>query len=208
MLTVITLPALGKAQKILLSLPVGLQKQEVLIPDDNPLTAEKIALGKQLFFDVRWSKGQTVSCASCHNPQYGWSDPRPFSLDHTGMPTRRLAPTIINRVFSKVQGWPGHRESIEAMLEQIPFTSAEAIAQNLQSLRAYQEQFQRVFETEVTAAGVAQAIAASMRTILSENSLMTASRPVTEKPLHQQRSVGMPCSRARPSVQSAIAAPL
>jgi cytochrome c peroxidase len=82
-----------------------------VIPDDNPITPEKVALGKQLFFDRRWSKGRTVSCSSCHDPAKGWSDDRRVSLDRDGKPTRRHAPTIINRAFARLEGWGGHRES-------------------------------------------------------------------------------------------------
>jgi Di-haem cytochrome c peroxidase len=48
-----------------LRLPLGLQEQAAYIPDDNPLTPEKIALGKQLFWDKRWSRNGTVACVSC-----------------------------------------------------------------------------------------------------------------------------------------------
>src|SRR5204862_8100047 len=136
----------------------------------NPLTQEKIDLGKQLFFDRRWSNTRTVSCASCHQPQRGWSDDRRLSADHEGKPTRRHAPTIINRAFSTLEGWAGHRSSTEDLVIQLPFTSAEAIAGNLAPVTAYKVQFQRVFGTGVTAEGVAKSIAAFQRTLLSGNS--------------------------------------
>jgi cytochrome c peroxidase len=98
-----------------------------------------------------------VACADCHRPEHGWSDPRPFSLDHDGQPTARHSPTLINRLFSEVQGWSGHRTSLEALLSQLPFTSPEPIVQHLGTIKGYQEQFRRVFATDVTAAGAAQA---------------------------------------------------
>jgi cytochrome c peroxidase len=164
------MPPLG-AQEALdtLQLPLGLSARFAFIPPENPLTAVKVALGQQLFWDRRWSKTGTVACVDCHQPDHGWSDPRPFSLDHAGKPTARHAATIINRLFSEVQGWPGHRPSIEALLYQLPFTSPEAVVQNLGAIKDYQEQFQRVFGTAVTAKGVAQALAAYTRTILSGN---------------------------------------
>jgi cytochrome c peroxidase len=147
-----------------------LDEHAFIIPEDNPMTPEKIGLGKQVFFDRRWSKGQNVSCSSCHNPRKGWSDDRPFSVDHDGKPTPRHAPTIINRGFSRVEGWAGHRESTEELLVKLPFTSPETIARNLASVKGYQAQFERVFGTKVTADGVAKAVAAYQRTILSGNS--------------------------------------
>lgn len=54
------------AAEFKLTLPLGLQEQAAWMPDDNPLTPEKIALGKQLFWDKRWSRNGTVACVSCH----------------------------------------------------------------------------------------------------------------------------------------------
>ena len=53
-------------------LPLGLKP--VPVPADNPLTPEKVELGKQLYFDPRLSCDDTVSCASCHDPKKGWSN--------------------------------------------------------------------------------------------------------------------------------------
>ena len=88
-------------------LPLGLDRQAAMIPDDNPMTAEKIALGKQLFWDKRWSRDGTVACVSCHLPEHGWSDPRHRSVHVGGQPTLRHSPTLVNRVFSDRQGWTG-----------------------------------------------------------------------------------------------------
>ena len=53
-------------------IPVGLDKVD--IPEDNPMTADKVALGKLLYFDTRLSKDNTISCATCHDPQKGWAE--------------------------------------------------------------------------------------------------------------------------------------
>jgi cytochrome c peroxidase len=158
------------AQTLRLAIPLGLDERALIVPEDNALSAEKIALGKQLFFDRRWSKNRSVSCASCHDPSKGWSDERRFSLDHEGKPTARHAPTVINRGFSRVEGWIGHRGSTEELLLNLPFTSPETVAANLATVKDYERQFQRVFGTGVTAESVAKAIAAYQRTILSGNS--------------------------------------
>src|SRR5262247_2304961 len=131
------MPPLG-AQGTLdtLQLPLGLSARFAFIPPENPLTAAKVALGQQLFWDRRWSKTGTVACVDCHRPDHAWSDPRQFSLDHAGQPTARHTSTIINRLFSEVQGWAGHRPSLEALLYQLPFTSPEAVVQNLGAIKA------------------------------------------------------------------------
>jgi hypothetical protein len=94
--------AVGAAE-FRLKLPRGLQEQAAYVPDDNPLTLEKIALGKQLFWDKRWSRNGTVACVSCHDPGHGWADPRQFSLRFDGKPTPPHSPTLVNRLFSDTQ---------------------------------------------------------------------------------------------------------
>src|SRR5262249_45579696 len=73
----------AKAQEKL-KLPLGLQGDAAFIPDDNPQTPEKIALGKMFFWDKRHSASGTVACVSCHQPNHGWSDPRQFSINFAG----------------------------------------------------------------------------------------------------------------------------
>ena len=80
-------------------LPLGLDPDATFIPDDNPMTPEKIALGKKFFWDKRWSANSTVACVSCHPPDHGWSDPRQFSITFASKPTPRHAPTLVNRLI-------------------------------------------------------------------------------------------------------------
>jgi cytochrome c peroxidase len=150
-------------------LPLGLQEQAAFIPDDNPLTPEKIALGKQLFWDKRWSRNGTVACVSCHDPNHGWADPRRLSTRWDGTATPRHSPTLVNRLFSDVQQWAGTRASLEDQVVKASDQTPELLVKNLGGLRGYQAQFQKVFGSELTPAGVAKAIAAYERTILSGN---------------------------------------
>lgn len=152
-----------------LTLPLGLQEQAAWIPDDNPLTAEKIALGKQLFWDKRWSRNGTVACVSCHDPNHGWADPRWFSARFDGKPTPRHSPTVANRLFSVEQQWAGTRASLEDQAIKASDQSPELLVKNLGGIKGYQEQFRRVFDTGVTPEGVAKVIAAYERMILSGN---------------------------------------
>src|SRR5712691_5817294 len=106
-------PGWARAVDFKLKLPTGLQEDAAEIPDDNPISPEKIALGKKFYWDKRWSVSKTVACVSCHRPDHGWSDPRTFSTDFAGKPTPRHAPTIVNRLFSDRQHWTGQRASLE-----------------------------------------------------------------------------------------------
>jgi cytochrome c peroxidase len=153
-----------------LQLPLGLAERFAYIPGDNPLTPDKVAFGKQLFWDKRWSRSGTIACVSCHQPDHGWSAPQQFSLDFAEKPTARHTPTIINRLFSVQQHWTGRRASIEDQTMQGRDQTPELVVKNLGAVKAYQEQFQKVFATDFNSEGVAKAIAAYVRTILSGNS--------------------------------------
>jgi cytochrome c peroxidase len=153
-----------------LALPAGLQEDAAQIPDDNPITPQKIALGKKFFWDKRWSASGTVACVSCHRPDHGWSDPRRFSMDFAGQPTPRHAPTIINRLFSDEQHWSGLRPSLEEQAGLDVNRSDEKVMQQLGSIPSYRTEFRAVFGRDFDPAGVAQAIAAYVRTILSGDS--------------------------------------
>ncbi len=159
----------AEASDFVLRLPLGLQEQAAWIPDDNPLTAEKIALGKQLFWDKRWSRNGTVACVSCHDPGRGWADPRQFSARFDGNPTPRHSPTLVNRLFSVEQQWAGTRASLEDQAAKASDQLPELLVKNLGAIRGYQEQFRRVFDSDVTPEGVARAISAYERMILSGN---------------------------------------
>ncbi|MEX2176882.1 MAG: cytochrome c peroxidase [Pirellulaceae bacterium] len=151
--------------------PLGLKP--VPVPEDNPLTAEKIELGKQLFFDPRLSCDETVSCASCHDPKKGWSNGEAVA---TGVRTQkggRSAPTIINSAYSELQFWDGRALMLEGQaLGPIQNSiemdhKLEDCVLKLNAIDGYREQFQKVFGTDVTSDGIAKAISAFERTILS-----------------------------------------
>src|SRR5206468_6799848 len=88
-----------------LKLPLGLARESMVIPPDNPLTEEKVRLGKRLFFEKNLSSDSTISCASCHIPEKGFADPNQFSTGVGGKKGNRQAPPAINRVFSAAQFW-------------------------------------------------------------------------------------------------------
>ena len=153
-----------------LKLPPGLQESAAFIPDDNPLTPEKIALGKQFFWDKRWSRNGTVACVTCHEPTHGWGDPRQFSARWDGTPTSRHSPTLVNRLFSDAQQWTGQRTSLEDQAIKASDQSPELLVKNLGAIPYYQQQHRKIFGTDLNPEGVAKAIAAYERTILSGNS--------------------------------------
>ncbi len=166
----LVLPAGAQESGYKVKMPLGLDESAAYIPDDNPLTPEKIALGKEFFWDKRWSYNGTVACESCHQPDHGWSDPLQFSIHANGKPTPRRAPTIINRVFSKRQLWTGLRASLEDQAIKDSNRTDEMVVQHLGAIPAYRQEFRKVFGTDLNPDGVAKAIAAYVRVILSGNS--------------------------------------
>ena len=59
-----------------IEVPLGLQREVMYLPSENEVTAMKVELGKQLFFDPRLSRDRSVSCASCHDPELAITDDR------------------------------------------------------------------------------------------------------------------------------------
>ena len=85
---------------ITLVIPLGLDLY-LPVPEDNPLTAEKIELGRQLFFDRRLSRDGSLSCASCHQPGRAFADGRAIAVGVDGRQGRRNAPALINRGYGR-----------------------------------------------------------------------------------------------------------
>jgi cytochrome c peroxidase len=161
-----------------MDLPLGLQADAAYVPEDNPLTKEKIELGKLLYFDPRISKDGTVSCATCHNPFHGFADPKRTSAGVGGSLGGRNSPTVINRLFSKEQFWDGRAEDLEGQAHgpmtnpvEMAMPSHEQVVKNISLIRGYRPYFENTFGTnEVTIKKIAQALASYERTVLSGNS--------------------------------------
>jgi cytochrome c peroxidase len=94
-----------------IAVPLGLPP--LPISAGNPPTAETIALGRRLFYDMRLSVDDTLSCASCHNPQLDFTDGRRVALGVRGQSGTRNTPTILNAVYNPEQFWDGRSPSLE-----------------------------------------------------------------------------------------------
>ena len=142
-------------------------------PKDNPSSAEKIALGKQLYFDGRLSADNKVSCATCHDPAKGFSNGEQYATGVEGKQGGRNSPTVINSALQQFQFWDGRAKSLEDQVLgpiQNPIEmnmTLEALVAKLNAIAGYRQAFQEVFGTDVTSAGIAKSIAAYERTILS-----------------------------------------
>jgi len=152
---------------------------EAVIPEDNPLTQEGIALGKKLFYDTRLSIDNSVSCAGCHKPQEGFSDARAVSIGFNGEAGFRNSMPLINLAFNYFGNfnWDGSAATLEEQLEG-PITSEIEMNNNWPNLTAtlqadpdYALQFEQAFNvTTISKTEITKALAQFLRTMVSGNS--------------------------------------
>jgi cytochrome c peroxidase len=162
------------AETFEVQVPLGLPP--LPIPDDNPMTEAKVELGKMLYFDKRLSADGTISCATCHDPEMAWTEHKATSEGIGGLFGDRNSPTVINSAYATVQFWDGRAATLEEQALgpiENPIEmghTLDAMVATLSELDGYTSKFQEVFGTGVTEDGIAKAIAAFERTILSGNS--------------------------------------
>ena len=163
---------------------------DMVLRPENPLSERKIELGRLLFFDPILSEDNTVSCATCHHPDLGFSDNRPRSSgvggsgigpDRTGgAALRRNTPTVWNTAFNHRQYWDGRALDLEEQAA-APIQHPEEMNQDpdllVEELRAipeYQKRFTDVFGDSgpeaINFEQITYAIAAFERTIVSDDS--------------------------------------
>jgi cytochrome c peroxidase len=163
-------------------LPLGLPP--VPIPEDNPQTAEKIALGKKLFEDKRFSADGTISCAHCHDPGKAFADGLPVAEGIKKLKGTRNSPTVINSAYYTSQFWDGRRLTLEEQAKD-PFLNPvehglgekhgfhDFILNVIRKDKGYVEEFDRVFSVKpelITIEHVVKAIASFERTVISGDS--------------------------------------
>ncbi len=169
-------PAKDTSDKIVeVEIPLGLPA--LTIPADNPMTAAKIELGKMLYFETRLSKDKTIACATCHDPKMAWTEHKPTSEGIHGKIGERNSPTVINAAYMTSQFWDGRAKTLEEQALgpiqnpiEMGMESMEVAIAGLAEIPEYKERFQQVFGTGITEDGIAKAIAAFERTVLSGNS--------------------------------------
>src|SRR4030095_13608955 len=95
-----------------LVVPLGLDLY-MPVPDENPLTPEKIELGRQLFNDRRLSRDGMTACVSCHDPARAFSDGRAKAVGVFGRQGRRNAPGLVNRGYGRAFFWDARIATLE-----------------------------------------------------------------------------------------------
>lgn len=150
-----------------------------LIPADNPLTEEGIALGKKLFFDPILSLDNSISCASCHHPENSFTDPSTFSEGVNGNLGTRNAMPLFNLAwnFDERFAWDGKEFGLETQVLEPVRNPIEMhskwtnVAIKLQNHLEYPILFEQAFGiTTIDSTYAAKAIAQFERTLISGNS--------------------------------------
>ena len=144
---------------------------------ENPVTAEKVRLGKILYFDKRLSKDGTQSCNSCHNMNTFGVDNLPVSPGDNGGNGTRNSPTVLNAAFHTTQFWDGRAKDVEEQAG-MPITnpvemaipSEDFLVERLSGIDMYNEMFAKVYadeETPLTYKNISKSIAAFERTLIT-----------------------------------------
>lgn len=164
------------------ALPVGFPMPAV--PADNPMTNEKVQLGRRLFYDSKLSGNETQSCASCHKQELAFSDGMPVASGSTGQMTPRGSMALVNVAYNGTQTWAN--PALLLLEQQIPIpifgerpielgaTGREPqILARYMADALYPQQFAKAFPDDtapISMANVVKAIAAFLRTLISGNS--------------------------------------
>lgn len=189
-------PETAQFKPEVLPLPAQLTTYEAMpIPDDNPMTTEKVALGRQLFFDERLSGDGSRSCYSCHVCEKGLTDGLPKSVGAFGKMLPRSSPTLWNIGYHTEFYWDGRSDSLEKQAHAAwtganMGAKAEEIAQKLNAISGYRLQFQQVFSSEATPDNIVKAIAAYERTIISGDTKWDRFRAGDQSALNESEQRG------------------
>lgn len=174
------------------------------IPEDNRITAAKIALGRKLFFDPVLSADKTVSCASCHRPDHGFANSEKLAVGIKGNVGTRNVPTILNRGYGERFSWDGNSKSLEEQVL-VPITNVNELGHDIDALIAslrkdsvYVKAFSEVFGAaeepdpeSINSSNLAKAIAAFERVLVYDDTKVDRFRSSDYKALNRKARQGL-----------------
>lgn len=156
-------------------LPLGLP--EYYVAKSNPMTHEKVELGRKLFFDNQLSVDHTMSCATCHDPKKGWSNGLAVAEGVNGNAGKRNVPSILNSAYYRSLFWDGRAGTLEGQAlgpifnkDEMAMPSQSELIDRLTADADYPSLFAAAFADGITMTNVARAIASYERTIVAGNS--------------------------------------
>ncbi len=156
--------------------PLGLP--EVVVPANNPITREKVALGRKLFFDRRLSLNDTFSCAMCHVPEQGFAhNELATAVGIEGRTVRRNAPTVYNVAYLQRLFHDGREYSLENQVwapllaqNEMGNPSVGSVIEKLKHIPDYADLFEQAFGRGPSMETIGMALASYERTLVSANS--------------------------------------
>ena len=162
--------------RVLATPPLGLPA--IPIPTDNPVTSDKVALGRKLFFDRRLSANNTVSCAMCHIAEQGFAQNElrlPVGIE--GKSVRRNAPTIYNTAYLERLFHDGREISLENQVwapllaaNEMGNVSIGVVVERIRTLDDYVDQFNQAFGRGPDVQTIGMALASYERVLVSADS--------------------------------------
>ena len=162
---------LEKSQALFGELPL------VAVNEANPITDEKVELGKKLYYDNRLSKDNTQSCNTCHNLDTYGVDNKALSEGNNGGLGTRNSPTVLNAALHTTQFWDGRDADVEAQAGgpvlnplEMEMESEEAVVEKLSAVKEYQELFAQVYPEDakpITFKNMQKAIGAFERMLIT-----------------------------------------
>jgi len=148
----------------------------VPVPADAPLTPQRVALGKMLFFDARLSGDGSISCADCHHPNKGWGDGNDLSRGYPGTVHWRNSQTVVNSAYLDAWFWTKSAKTMEAQAKSAmtgPLAgnmNPRLAEERLKQVPEYVALFEEVYDEKPTIEKALSAIAAYERTVISGDS--------------------------------------
>ena len=190
-------PARAVAQSPAPSMQLG-ALPPVPVPSDNPITPQKVELGKVLFFDSRLSGDGSMSCAVCHKPDHGWDAPTPLSPAYPANRERRASMSLVNVAYNTALIWDGRAGALEKQALgpiQNPLhmnMNLDLLMERLKAVPEYVKRFEDVFGSGgLTPENLGKAIAAFERTLVTRDSPFDRSLTGDKKALSPEALKGL-----------------
>ena len=154
--------------------------EPMIIPADNPLTPEKVALGRRLFADPRLSADGSTACTGCHEPKYGYTIGAAKPIGPYRIEQNRACPSLINAGYAKGYYWENAPIPLEKAIDGVirfilvpqgeGRPTVEQVMARLNDDASLRAAFITAFHSEANAANVTKALASYIRTLVPSNS--------------------------------------
>jgi len=149
----------------------------VPVPEGNPLSASKVALGKKLFSDNRLSGDSSLSCETCHLPGHGFAVPQALGPAYPSQHERRNSPSLVNVAYNQPLIWDGRAPDLDKQalgpVKNILHmnNNVDLLVEQLKASDDYRAAFRAAYgDAEINAQRVAAALASFERTLVFDDS--------------------------------------